>query len=100
MRTPARPPLDGLKKRLDRSRAERERMPRDGFLRETFGAVVPELCRVRLREGAVVGVLTIAKVAIERSLSTLSRAACCPDISKPSCLFKRVDGRVINRNGP
>ena len=36
MRTPARPPLDGLKKRLDRSRAERERMPRDGFLRETF----------------------------------------------------------------
>ena len=36
MRTPARPPLDGLKKRLDQSRAERARMPRDGFLRETF----------------------------------------------------------------
>ena len=36
MRTPARPPLDGLKKRLDRSRAERELKPRDGFLRETF----------------------------------------------------------------
>ena len=36
MRTPARPPLDGLKKRLDRSRAEREIKPRDGFLRETF----------------------------------------------------------------
>ena len=36
MRTPARPPLDGLKKRLERSRAARERMPRDGFLRETF----------------------------------------------------------------
>lgn len=36
MRTPARPPLDGLRKRLERSRAEAERMPRDGFLRETF----------------------------------------------------------------
>ena len=36
MRTPARPPLDGLKKRLDRSRAERALKPRDGFLRETF----------------------------------------------------------------
>ena len=36
MRTPARPPLDGLKKRLERSRAERSGMPRDGFLRETF----------------------------------------------------------------
>ena len=36
MRTPARPPLDGLKKRLDRARAEHQRMPRDGFLRETF----------------------------------------------------------------
>lgn len=36
MRTPARPPLDGLKKRLDRARAERESRPRDGFLRETF----------------------------------------------------------------
>ena len=36
MRTPSRPPLDGLKKRLDRSRAEKARLPRDGFLRETF----------------------------------------------------------------
>jgi len=36
MRTPARPPLDGLRKRLERSRAEAERLPRDGFLRETF----------------------------------------------------------------
>lgn len=36
VRTPARPPLDGLKKRLDQSRAERELKPRDGFLRETF----------------------------------------------------------------
>jgi hypothetical protein len=36
VRTPSRPPLDGLKKRLDQSRAEGGRMPRDGFLRETF----------------------------------------------------------------
>ena len=36
MPTPTRPPLDGLKKSLDRSRAEKARMPRDGFLRETF----------------------------------------------------------------
>ena len=36
MRTPSRPPLDGLKKRLDRSRADSARLPRDGFLRETF----------------------------------------------------------------
>ena len=36
VRTPARPPLDGLKKRLERSREERASRPRDGFLRETF----------------------------------------------------------------
>ena len=37
MRTPPRPPLDGLKKRLDRHRAnEAARLPRDGFIRETF----------------------------------------------------------------
>ena len=36
MRTPARPPLDGLKKQLDHSRAEHADKPRDGFLRETF----------------------------------------------------------------
>jgi hypothetical protein len=36
LRAPRRPSLDGLKKRLDRSRAEKTRMPRDGFLRETF----------------------------------------------------------------
>jgi len=36
MRTPARPPLDGLKKQLDRSRAGRRDKARDGFVRETF----------------------------------------------------------------
>jgi len=36
LRTPTRPPLDGLKKKLDQSRAERGAVRRDGFLRETF----------------------------------------------------------------
>ena len=36
MRTPSRPPLDGLKKRLENARAERAGRPRDGFLRETY----------------------------------------------------------------
>ncbi len=37
MRTPPRPPLDGLKKRLDRHRSgEAARLPRDGFVRETY----------------------------------------------------------------
>jgi hypothetical protein len=37
VRTPPRPPLDGLKKRLDRHRAnEAARLPRDGFIRETY----------------------------------------------------------------
>ena len=36
MRTPQRPPLTGLKRRLERARAERAEKPRDGFLRETF----------------------------------------------------------------
>jgi hypothetical protein len=34
MPTPMRPPLDGLKRQLDRARAEGK--PRDGFIRETF----------------------------------------------------------------
>src|SRR6185436_17438623 len=47
--TPTRPPLDALKKRLDRSRSENARMPRDGFLRETF--VLPRLdARQKARE--------------------------------------------------
>ena len=36
MATPARPPLNALKKRLERSRAGRQGEARDGFLRETF----------------------------------------------------------------
>lgn len=33
---PPRPPLEGLRKQLEKSRAEKNRMPRDGFIRETF----------------------------------------------------------------
>lgn len=36
MSVPQRPPLDGLKDRLNRERRARELQPRDGFLRETF----------------------------------------------------------------
>lgn len=36
MPTPSRPPLDGLRKRLETARTERKDRPRDGFLRETF----------------------------------------------------------------
>ncbi|MCB1383832.1 MAG: hypothetical protein KDJ73_13080 [Notoacmeibacter sp.] len=36
MRVPSRPPLDGLKRQLDRSRERGDRMERDGFVRETF----------------------------------------------------------------
>lgn len=36
MRTPSRPSLDGLKRSLDRQRAEGIQLPRDGFLRETY----------------------------------------------------------------
>jgi hypothetical protein len=49
VRTPARPPLDALKKRLDQARADRARLPRDGFLRETF--VLPRTdARLKARE--------------------------------------------------
>ena len=36
MRVPARPPLDSLKRTLDRQRAAGGRKARDGFIRETF----------------------------------------------------------------
>jgi len=49
VRTPARPPLDGLRKRLERSRAERENQPRDGFLRETFVLPRPD-ARLKAKE--------------------------------------------------
>ena len=49
MATPTRPPLDALKKRLDRSRSEKARLPRDGFLRETFVLPRPD-ARQKARE--------------------------------------------------
>ncbi|MCB1470390.1 MAG: hypothetical protein M9944_19240 [Rhizobiaceae bacterium] len=49
MATPARPPLNALKKRLERSRVERQDQARDGFLRETF--VLPRSdARLKARE--------------------------------------------------
>lgn len=36
MSAPARPPLNALRKSLQRSREERQGRERDGFLRETF----------------------------------------------------------------
>ena len=36
MGTPTRPPLDGLKRSLDRQRAEGIRPARDGFVRESY----------------------------------------------------------------
>ena len=49
MRTPPRPPLDGLKKQLDRHRGETNRLPRDGFVRETF-ALPRTAAREKARE--------------------------------------------------
>lgn len=46
---PPRPPLDTLKNRLDQARSRGMRMPRDGFVRETF--VLPrEAARAKARE--------------------------------------------------
>lgn len=49
MRTPARPSLDGLKKSLDRQRASGIRLPRDGFIRETF-SLPRSAARAKARE--------------------------------------------------
>ena len=49
MAPPARPPLNALKRSLDRGRSEGVRVPRDGFLRETF-ALPRESARAKARE--------------------------------------------------
>jgi hypothetical protein len=47
--TPTRPSLDSLSKRLKRAREDGARLPRDGFLRETF--MLPrEAARLKARE--------------------------------------------------
>jgi hypothetical protein len=47
--TPKRPPLDGLKRSLDRQRSEGIRAPRDGFVRESFALPRP-VARQKARE--------------------------------------------------
>ncbi len=49
MGTPKRPPLDGLKRSLDRQRSEGIRAPRDGFVRESFALPRP-VARQKARE--------------------------------------------------
>lgn len=49
MRVPPKPPLDGLKHSLERQRAAGKRLPRDGFLRETFALPRAE-ARAKARE--------------------------------------------------
>lgn len=49
MSVPFRPPLDGLRDRLEKGRRSGSRMTRDGFLRETF--VLPRTdARAKARE--------------------------------------------------
>lgn len=49
MRVPAKPPLEGLKRSLDKQRASGRRLQRDGFLRETF-ALPRAQARAKARE--------------------------------------------------
>lgn len=50
MRIPAKPPIASLKKSLEKRRAEKgSRLPRDGFLRETF-SLPREEAREKARE--------------------------------------------------
>ncbi|HEU4987188.1 MAG TPA: hypothetical protein VFT89_09005 [Rhizobiaceae bacterium] len=49
MRVPAKPPLESLKRNLEKQRASGKRMPRDGFLRETFSLPRNE-ARAKARE--------------------------------------------------
>ncbi|WP_173931950.1 hypothetical protein [Chelativorans sp. Marseille-P2723] len=50
MRVPAKPPLDRLKRSLDKRRSKKgERLPRDGFIRETF-SLPREAARAKARE--------------------------------------------------
>lgn len=49
MRVPARPPLESIRRSLDRQRATGGRMARDGFIRETFTLPRPD-ARAKARE--------------------------------------------------
>ena len=49
MRVPAKPPLESLKRSLEKRRTKGERLPRDGFVRETF-SLPREEARAKARE--------------------------------------------------
>ena len=50
MRIPAKPPIASLKKNLEKRRSEKgSRLPRDGFLRETF-SLPRDQARAKARE--------------------------------------------------
>ena len=49
MRVPARPPLDSLRRTLDRARGDGGRKDRDGFVRESFALPRPD-ARAKARE--------------------------------------------------
>ncbi|TWG97125.1 hypothetical protein L598_002200000090 [Mesorhizobium sp. J18] len=49
MRVPAKPPLESLRRNLEKQRTRGKRMPRDGFLRETF-SLPREEARAKARE--------------------------------------------------
>ncbi|PWL17096.1 hypothetical protein DKP76_13785 [Falsochrobactrum shanghaiense] len=44
-----RPPLEGLRRQLEKSRTQKSRMPRDGFIRETF-TLPRQAARAKARE--------------------------------------------------
>jgi len=46
---PAKPPLESLRRNLEKQRTRGKRMPRDGFLRETF-SLPREEARAKARE--------------------------------------------------
>ena len=47
--SPPLPPLDGLRKQLEKARLKKSRMQRDGFIRETF-TLPREVARAKARE--------------------------------------------------
>lgn len=47
--SPPLPPLDGLRKQLEKARLKKSRMQRDGFVRETF-TLPREAARAKARE--------------------------------------------------
>jgi len=47
--SPPKPPLEGLRKQLEKGRVNKSRLPRDGFVRETF-ALPRQAARDKARE--------------------------------------------------